>query len=140
MKEFPPFRLDTVNQCLWRRGDAPDDERVLLTPKAFAVLRHLVEHAGRLVTQEELLEAVWPDTFVQPEVLKYQIADIRSTLGDRARNSLFIETPPRRWYRIVGTVGDTESAGGLAAASPDRGKLVGRDRELGALRACVRRA
>src|ERR1700675_2897632 len=44
MKEFPPFRLDTVNQCLWRRRDTADDERVLLTPKAFAVLRYLVEH------------------------------------------------------------------------------------------------
>ena len=85
MKEFPPFRLDTENQCLWRRGNNADDERVMLTPKAFAVLRHLVEHAGRLVTQDELLEAVWPDTFVQPEVLKYQIADIRGTLGDRPR-------------------------------------------------------
>jgi len=80
MKEFPPFPLDTENQCLWRRRDAPGDERVLLTPKAFAVLRYLVEHAGRLVTQDELLDAVWPDTFVQPEVLKYQIADIRGTL------------------------------------------------------------
>ena len=56
MMEFPPFRLDTANQCLWRRGDAGDDERVMLTPKAFAVLRYLVEHAGRLVTQDELLQ------------------------------------------------------------------------------------
>ncbi len=68
-KEFPPFRLDPVNECLWRREDAGEDERVLLTPKAFAVLAYLIEHAGRLVTQDELLDAVWPDTFVQPEVL-----------------------------------------------------------------------
>ena len=54
MKEFSPFRLDTVNQCLWRRGDKGDDQRIVLTPKAFAVLRYLVEHAGRLVMQEEL--------------------------------------------------------------------------------------
>ena len=140
MKEFPPFRLDTENQCLWRRGDAPDDERVMLTPKAFAVLRYLVEHVGRLVTQDELLEAVWPDTFVQPEVLKYQIADIRGKLGDRARNPLFIETLPRRGYRFVAPVTEGESAGALAPASPDRGRLVGRERELGALRACLRRA
>ena len=125
MKEFPPFRLDTVNQCLWRRGDAPDDERVLLTPKAFAVLRHLVEHAGRLVTQDELLEAVWPDTFVQPEVLKYQIADIRSTLGDRARNSLFIETLPRRGYRFVAAVTDSEPAGAFGAGEPGSRKTGG---------------
>ena len=85
MLEFAQFRLDTVNQCLWRRGDAQEDERIQLTPKAFAVLRYLVEHAGRLVTHDELLEAVWPDTFVQPEVLKYQIADIRSTLSSNVR-------------------------------------------------------
>ncbi|MGO9231172.1 MAG: winged helix-turn-helix domain-containing protein [Bryobacteraceae bacterium] len=58
-----------MNECLWRREDAGEDERVLLTPKAFAVLAYLIEHAGRLVTQDELLDAVWPDTFVQPEVL-----------------------------------------------------------------------
>jgi DNA-binding winged helix-turn-helix (wHTH) protein len=62
--EFHSFRLDTVNQCLWRRRDAGDDERILLRPKAYGVLRYLVEHAGRLVTEAELLEAVWPG--VQP--------------------------------------------------------------------------
>jgi len=48
MREFPPFRLDTANQCLWR-GDGAAEERVLLAPKAFDVLRYLVEHPGRLV-------------------------------------------------------------------------------------------
>ena len=64
MQEFPPFRLDPVNQCLWRHRETADDERMLLPPKAFAVLSYLVAHAGRLVTQEELLEAVWPETYV----------------------------------------------------------------------------
>ena len=141
MKEFPPFRLDTANQCLWRGGHAPDDdERVMLTPKAFAVLRYLVEHAGRLVTQDELLEAVWPDTFVQPEVLKYQIADVRGTLGDHPKKPLFIETLPRRGYRFVATVREGASAGALAPAIPDRSRLVGRERELGELRACLGKA
>ena len=57
MKVFEPFQLDTVNHCLWRAG-----ERMPLTPKAFDVLRYLVEHADRLVTQDELLEAIWPET------------------------------------------------------------------------------
>jgi len=43
MKEFEPFRLDTVNQCLWR-GDGVAGERILLAPKAFDVLRYLVAH------------------------------------------------------------------------------------------------
>jgi hypothetical protein len=55
MTEFPPFRMDVANRCLWHRGDGPEERRILLTPKAFAMLRYLVEHAGRLVTQEEML-------------------------------------------------------------------------------------
>src|SRR5262249_7451263 len=62
LPDLPPFRLDPSNQCLWRRQETAQDERILLPPKAFAVLCYLVEHAGRLVTQEELLEAVWPET------------------------------------------------------------------------------
>jgi len=139
MKEFSPFRLDTVNQCLWRRGDA-DDQRILLTPKAFAVLRYLVEHAGRLVTQNELIEAVWPDTFVQPEVLKYQIADIRGALGDHPKNPLFIETLPRRGYQFIAQVREWGPAEPAAPASRLQSRLVGRDRELTALRVCLRNA
>jgi hypothetical protein len=77
MKELALFRLDTVNQCLWRHRADGDDERISLAPKAFGVLRYLVEHAGRLVTQNELLEALWPDTFVQPEVIKSHILGLR---------------------------------------------------------------
>jgi DNA-binding winged helix-turn-helix (wHTH) protein len=83
MQDFPPFRLDPSNQCLWRRREPAPDERILLPPKAFAVLRYLVAHAGQLVTQDELLEAVWPETHVQPEVLKSRIFEVRSALGDR---------------------------------------------------------
>jgi len=65
MKVFQAFRLDIANRCLWRA-----DERLLLTPKAFDVLRYLVEHRARLVTQDEILEAVWAETHVNPEVVK----------------------------------------------------------------------
>src|SRR5271157_5722900 len=98
--EFSPFRLDTVNECLWRHRETGLDERILLPPKAFAVLRYLVEHPGRLVTQDELLEALWPDTFVQPEVLKSHVRDIRIVLGDDFKNPRFIETLPRRGYQF----------------------------------------
>src|SRR5215468_4329718 len=104
MKEFTPFRLDTVNQCLWRHGENVPDERVLLTPKAFAVLRYLVEHSGRLVSQGEILDALWPDTFVQPEVLKSQLLDIRRALGDNARSPHYIETLPKRGYQFIAAV------------------------------------
>ena len=97
MVEFHSFRLDTVNQCLWRRGDSGDEERLLLPPKAYAVLRYLVEHAGRLVTEQELLEAVWPGVYVQPEAVKSQLHEVRKALGDNPKTPLYIETlPPRR--------------------------------------------
>jgi DNA-binding winged helix-turn-helix (wHTH) protein len=99
LKHFAPFTFDPVNQCLWRQTSAGADERILIKPKAFAILQYLVEHAGRLVTHEELLQAIWPDTFVQPEVLKRHILDIRNVLGDDAKNLIFIETQPRRGYR-----------------------------------------
>src|SRR6266567_6115825 len=116
MREFPPFRLDTVNQCLWR-GEGPAEERILLAPKAFDVLRYLVEHPGRLVAHDELLEALWPKTYVQPEVLKSHIAAIRAVLGDDARKPMFIETMSRRGYRFIAPV--TEGA----PARPSRTNL-----------------
>jgi len=139
-KVFPPFRLDSINQCLWRSGEAGQDERILLTPKAFAVLCYLVDHAGRLITQDELLDAVWPDTFVQPEVLKYQIADIRSILGDCPKKPLFIETLPRRGYRFVAKVWDDDRSESPAAVGTERGSFVGRAPELEELRTCLKKA
>src|SRR5713101_8545716 len=111
MKEFSPFRFDTVNQCLWRGMGRADKERILLTPKAFAVLRYLVEHPGRLVTHAELLKTLWPDTTVQPEVLKSHILEIRNALGDRPKNPLFIETLPRRGYQFIARVSEAPTPG-----------------------------
>jgi len=139
MKEFPPFRLDLVNQCLWRHSDGADEQRIVLTPKAFAMLRYLVEHAGRLVTQDEMLEALWPETFVQPEVLKSHISEIRGALGDDPKNARFIETLPRRGYRFIAPVKDESGKTDLEAESPAN-KLVGRSTELDQLRGSLRRA
>src|ERR1700689_4171951 len=138
-REFPPFRLDPVNQCLWRRWDTGDEERIQVTPKAFAVLSYLVDHAGRLVTREDLLEAVWPNTFVQPEVLKRHIFLLRDVLGDEAKSPQFIETLPRRGYQFIAGVRDTAAAEPAADTSVHT-KLVGRDRALGELRAYLDRA
>jgi TolB-like protein/DNA-binding winged helix-turn-helix (wHTH) protein/Flp pilus assembly protein TadD len=99
MKLFKTFRLDTANHLLWRNGD-----RVPLAPKAFDVLAYLVEHAGRLVTQDEIMEALWSETYVNPEVLRKYILEIRRTLGDRPDSPEFIETVPKRGYRFVAPV------------------------------------
>src|SRR3984957_2269414 len=136
MMHFPPFKLDTSNQCLWRRTDLEGEDRLMLTPKAYGVLRVLVENSGRLVTQSELLEAVWPDVVVQPEALKSQILDLRRILGDDARNPRFIETLHRRGYRFIAQVSDTTIDATEVSA---RLRLIGRDHAQLELRDRLRR-
>jgi len=101
MKSFKMFRLDTKNHLLWRNGD-----RVPVAPKGFDVLAYLVEHAGRVVTQDEMLEALWSETYVNPEVLRKYILEIRKALGDRPDKPEFIETLPKRGYRFIAPVTD----------------------------------
>jgi TolB-like protein/DNA-binding winged helix-turn-helix (wHTH) protein/Flp pilus assembly protein TadD len=101
MKSFKTFHLDTTNHILGRDG-----ERVPIAPKAFDVLAYLVEHAGRLVTQDEILEALWSETYVNPEVLRKYILEIRRALGDRPDKPEFVETLPKRGYRFIAPVVD----------------------------------
>ena len=114
MKEFKTFRLDTANHLLWWNGD-----RVPLAPKAFDVLAYLVEHAGRVVTQDEILDALWPETYVNPEVLRKYILEIRKTLGDRPDKPEFIETLPKRGYRFIAGP-STTACGCFPSTSPGR--------------------
>ena len=99
---FPPFRLDPANEQLWR-----DNQLLSLPPKAFAVLRYLVENAGRLVTKKELFAAVWPDTRVSENILKGYIHDLREVLGDDSDAPRFIETVPRRGHRSIASLSTT---------------------------------
>lgn len=126
MKRFESFRLDETNQNLWR-----GESRVELTPKAFGVLDYLVEHAGRLVSQEELLNALWPGTYVNPEVLRKYVLEIRRALGDRPDKPAFIETRPKRGYQFVARVID-ESLPGTSYRNETR--FVGREAALSVLR------
>src|SRR4029453_16519506 len=115
MKQFHEFRLDITNQCLWR-GEA----RRSLAPKAFDLLRYLVDHANRLVTQEEILEALWTDTFVNPEVVKKYILGIRKVLGDRHDQPEFIRTFPKRGYQFVAPIVEEKAAVALKRAGGAR--------------------
>jgi len=101
MKSFQAFRLDTANQCLWR-----GEERVSIPPKPYDMLRYLVENPGRLITQEEFLEKLWPKTYVNPELIRKYILDIRKILGDRPDKPEFIETVTKRGYRFIASVVD----------------------------------
>jgi len=86
---------------LWR-----GEERVPLSPKAFDLLRYLVEHANRVVPQEEILDAVWPQSQVNPELVKKYVLGIRKVLGDRRDKPVFIETVHKRGYQFVAPVRD----------------------------------
>ncbi len=96
---FGRFRLDENNEVLWDGAQA-----ITLRPKAFAVLQYLLEHPGQLVTKQQLLDAVWPDTYVGDAVLKDIIRQIREALGDEAKSPQFIETAHRRGYRFIGQI------------------------------------
>ena len=110
MKSFHSFRLDTANHCLWR-----GEERLPIAPKAYDVLRYLVENPNRLVTQDDLLTALWPETYVNPEVLRKYILDIRKILGDRPEKPMFVETVPKRGYRFIAPVSDESATPNLPA-------------------------
>lgn len=100
-KYFGEFRFDEVNECLWRAQEATQ-----LRPKAFAVLKYLLEHPGQLVTKQQLLDAVWSDTFVTDAVLKDIIRQLRTALGDDVRSPRYIETSHRRGYRFIGGISE----------------------------------
>jgi DNA-binding winged helix-turn-helix (wHTH) protein/tetratricopeptide (TPR) repeat protein len=131
MRSFEPFRLDVANQCLWRR-----DTRVPLMPKPFAVLQYLVEHPGHLVTHDQLLAAIWPDTYVQPEVLRRYILEIRRALGDRAEAPQFVQTLPKRGYQFIAPVVD-DSVSPAPESVPAPTRLVGRAAALTDLNRCL---
>lgn len=98
-----PFTLDTTNECLWM-----GTEQIALSPKAFSVLLYLAERQGRLVTKQELLEAIWPDAFVTEGVLKRVILEIRKALDDSADQPRFIHTLHRRGYRLTSASAPSE--------------------------------
>lgn len=117
-----------------RRHGAPVD----ITPKAFAVLRLLVERSGELVTRDELWSTVWPRVIVTDAALTMCMAELRRVLGDDARRPRFIATVPKRGYRFLVPVHDHGGDAGIGpltgaqASQPSR--LVGRAEELVALR------
>src|SRR5215831_702126 len=96
---FDGFRLDPADARLWRSTEA-----VALSPKAFDVLHYLVMHPERLVTKDELLDAVWPQTAVSDAVVRVAIGELRKVLGDTVHTPRYIATVPRRGYRFLAPV------------------------------------
>jgi DNA-binding winged helix-turn-helix (wHTH) protein len=93
--EFGPFRLDVADQRLTREG-----ANIPLPPKEFDTLRCLVEARGRLVTQQELLSRVWQGVNVEVGTVAQRISALRKALGRDEAEQDYIETVPRRGYRL----------------------------------------
>jgi DNA-binding winged helix-turn-helix (wHTH) protein/TolB-like protein/Flp pilus assembly protein TadD len=114
---FRGFRLDPVEKVLFRDGVS-----VSLTPKVVETLLALVERHGQLVTKEELLRIVWPDTFVEENNLAQNISMLRRVFGEPAGEGPVIETVPKRGYRFVAPVEkrahQAEASIAPAAAAP----------------------
>jgi DNA-binding winged helix-turn-helix (wHTH) protein len=96
---FGVFRIDVTERILFSEQRA-----VPLTPKAFETLLVLVENSGHVLSKEELIEKVWPDSFVEENNLAQNISAIRKALGEAQSGQKFIETVPRRGYRFVAEV------------------------------------
>ena len=93
---FADIRVDATAARVFR-GERP----VALEPKAFDVLKFLLENRGRLVEKQELLDAVWGDLVVTENAMTRVVAQLRKSLGDNAREALYIETVPTRGYRFI---------------------------------------
>lgn len=125
---FGPFRLDVKKRRVWK-----GDQLIALTPKAFDTLLVLVRHAGQVVDRDDLLQIVWPDTFVTEETLTQNIATIRRALGDSSDSPAYIATIPRRGYQFIAVVrpisiGRPPSGSALestgAGSAPDTAELA----------------
>jgi TolB-like protein/Tfp pilus assembly protein PilF len=119
--QFDPFHLDVTERLLWREG-----KPVPLTQKAFEILLMLVERNGHLVEKEELMKAVWADTFVEEANLSQNIFQLRKALGKTDGGQQYIETVPRRGYRFIAPVSEVRDKRADAADKPARAARSGK--------------
>jgi class 3 adenylate cyclase/DNA-binding winged helix-turn-helix (wHTH) protein len=96
---FDRFRLDPDHACLWRGAEV-----IALPPKAFDLLHYFVTHPDRVVSKDELLDAVWPQAAVTEAVVRVTIGLLRKVLGDTVQTPRFIATMARRGYRFLAPV------------------------------------
>ena len=94
--EFGPFVLDTLQHALLKQGTP-----VPLTPKTYDTLLILVQNCGRMLSKEELMQALWPDSFVEESNLTQQVSMIRKALGESASEPRYIVTVSGCGYRFA---------------------------------------
>ena len=121
---FGPFRVDASERVLLREG-----KPVLLTPKLFDTLLALVERSGHVVEKAELMETVWPGTFVEESNLSSSVSLLRKTLGLDEEGNSYIETVPRRGYRFAAAVELTDGSHDLIVGRRTRVHVITREEE-----------
>lgn len=127
--QFGEFVLDLEHDVLLIGGDP-----VPLTPKALVLLKTLVAGRGRIIGKQELMDAVWPDSFVEEGNLPYTANLLRKVLGDSKDEPKFIETVPRRGYRFIAQIEPViEDSHETAEANAAGGKVPDRSRRSRAL-------
>ena len=103
--QFGPYRLNPAERQLVR-----DDQPVSLAPKTFELLVYLVANHGRLVTKDQIFEAVWPGSFVEDSNLTVSISALRRALAEKESGQQYIETVTKAGYRFVAPVSEGESS------------------------------
>lgn len=118
--EFGPFRVDPAKQVLLR-----ENQPVAITPKVFETLLILVRHSRDVVTKDDLMKGVWPDSFVEESNLSQNIFVLRKTLGETPEDRRYIATVPGRGYRFVAEVRTVEQDGdNVLISSSFRSQMV----------------
>jgi TolB-like protein/DNA-binding winged helix-turn-helix (wHTH) protein/Flp pilus assembly protein TadD len=112
--EFGPFSLSPRERRLLHNG-----QRVELTPKAFETLLVLAQNSGHVLKKEELLQQIWPNSFVEESNLTQNIFILRKILGNDNDGNSYIETVPRHGYRFAGSVREIESKQSIERAGLD---------------------
>src|SRR5580698_1680707 len=97
--QFGEFRIESLARTLRR-----EEELVTLNRRAFDVLLYFVQNPGRVLTRDELLKNVWPDTFVDENSLAQSISVLRRALEEKPGDNSFIVTLPGRGYQFVSQV------------------------------------
>jgi DNA-binding winged helix-turn-helix (wHTH) protein/TolB-like protein/cytochrome c-type biogenesis protein CcmH/NrfG len=106
--EYGSFRLDPAEHRLTRNGIA-----VPLAPKAFELLLFLVQNQGRLLSKEQIMETLWPGSFVEEANLTVSISVLRKVLGEKEGNLRYIETIPKKGYRFVASVREVQGTSAI---------------------------
>jgi Tol biopolymer transport system component/DNA-binding winged helix-turn-helix (wHTH) protein len=133
--EFDRFTLDASERVLLREG-----KPVRLTPKEFETLLALVRGAGRVMSKEELLKEIWPDTFVGEATLAQNVFTLRKALGEPGAGGAFVETVPRRGYRFAVEVSERREGPGETVEGQDEAHAFAAARGEDESRAVVGRA